>query len=102
MRRFKEHHGRMEELANFLLQTYRNANLRSRSDAPPKHFQQTYSFPLKELPTLHEEPLDKRKLDAAETSLNEAVDTVTDAFDKAIDSFTPLEELKKDLEDGAL
>jgi hypothetical protein len=102
MRRFKEHHGRMEELANFLLQTYRNANLKTRLEKPPKHFQQAYSFPAKDLPPLHEEALDKAKLEAAENSLNEGVDAVTQAFDNAIDSFTPLEELKKDLEDGAL
>lgn len=102
MRRFKEHQGRMEELANFLLQTYRNANLKARSEKPPKHFQQNYQFQMEELPAIHEEALDKAKLEAAEASLNEGIDAVTQTFDTAIDSFTPLEELKKDLEDGAL
>lgn len=102
MRRFTEHHGRMEELANYLLQTYRNANLRSRAEPVPGYFDRAFSFPKPELPVLHEAAIDKEKIEGAEITLNEGIDAVTAAFDRSIDSFTPLDELKKDLEDGAL
>lgn len=102
MRRFSEHLGRMEELANYLLQTYRNANIRSRAEPVPGYFDQAFSFPKPELPVLHEAAIDKTKIEGAETILNDGIDAVTEGFDRSIDSFTPLEELKKDLEDGAL
>jgi hypothetical protein len=102
MRRFNEHHGRMEELTNYLLQIYRNANIRARTDKPPKHFDQPFTFARQVLPALHEQEIDKAKIESAEVTLNKGIDAVAEAFDRSIDSFTPLEQLKKGLEDGAL
>lgn len=102
MRRFQEHHGRMEELANYLLQSYRNANDRARSDRPPSYFDQQFKFPKSPLPDLHEAVIDEGKIEKAEAILNEGIDSVTEAFDRSIDTFTPLDELKRELEDGSL
>lgn len=102
MRRFREHSGRMEELANYLLQTYRNANIRARGERPPPHFDQQFKFHAPELPNLNEAAIDKDKIEKTEAILNDGIDAVTQAFDRSIDTFTPLDELKKELEDGSL
>jgi hypothetical protein len=102
IRRFEGHHAQLLELTNYLLETYRNSNRRARSNPAPEHFNKPYSLSRLPLPDLHEAPLDEAKIETAERTLNEGIDVVTSAFDNAIDSFTPLEALKKDLASGTL
>jgi hypothetical protein len=102
LKRFEAHHAQLHELASYLLETYRNANRRCRSSPAPKHFDHRFELSKSPLPDVHEEAIDRSKIEASEQTLNEAIDAVAAAFDHAIDSFTPLEKLKRDLADGTL
>lgn len=98
VRRFTEHRSRLEEFGNYLFELYRNANRRARSEPTPAHFNEPFQLDPLEIPPLHEESIRPEMITAGERALDEAIEAISVAFDQSIASFTPLEELKKDLE----
>jgi hypothetical protein len=102
VRRFKEHQTRLEDFANYLLEVYRNANRRARTGPVPAHFNDRFEIERIEVPPVHEEAIRAESIAAAERALDDAIEAISAAFDKSIDSFIPLEELKKDLEHAAV
>lgn len=100
--RFRQHEKQLEELTNYLLKVYRDANSRARQSKAPERFERPIDFEPLDLPPLQEPALDQAKIAASDAALNQAIDEVTVAFDRSIDSFTPLDELKRSLEDGSV
>lgn len=99
-RRFEEYSEHVEAIANALLQEYRTANRAARSNEAPRHFDVAWRLPRAPLPTIPGEDVPRSAVDAAEADLEQTVSDISAAFDEAIDSFEPLDELKRRIADG--
>jgi hypothetical protein len=102
LRRFSQHRELLEELTNYLLKVYRDANRKARQSPPPARFDENFFLRDPELPELDELPIDERQVQEAEQALLNAIADVGAAFDNGIASFVPLDELKKGLENGEI
>lgn len=99
-RRFEEHAAHLEATANALLQEYRTANRAARSTDAPRRFDVAWTLPRSELPAAPGEDIPRSAIDDAEADLERTVADISRAFDEAIDSFEPLDELKRRIADG--
>ena len=100
--RFKEHQSRLEEVTNYLLSVYRDANRKARKASEPAHFSQRYELQKSAISPLTEQRVREADIKAADDALNESINQIAQAFDDSIGNFTPLEQLKAELERGAL
>lgn len=99
-RRFEEHAVYLETTGNVLLQEYRTANRAARSTEPPERFDVAWKMPRAPLPPPPGEDVSPSAIDAAEKDLEQAINEISKAFDEAVDSFEPLDELKRRIADG--
>jgi len=99
-RRSEEYAEHLEATANALLQEYRTANRASRTTEAPARFDFAWSLPRTPLPHAPGVDIPKSAIDAAEADLEATVAEISTAFDEAIDSFEPLDELKKRIANG--
>ncbi|GGA01334.1 hypothetical protein GCM10019071_34810 [Sphingobium fuliginis] len=99
-RRYEEYAEQLESTANALLQEYRAANRAARSTVAPSRFNQPWKLSHEPLPIAPGEDIPRSAIDAAEQDLEATVSQISSAFDDAIDSFEPLDELKRRIADG--
>jgi hypothetical protein len=99
-RRYEEYAEHLEATANALLQEYRTSNRMARSTDAPARFDVAWSLPRAALPHAPTEEVPRSAIDAAEADLEETVTQISKAFEEAIDSFEPLDELKRRIADG--
>jgi len=99
-RRYEEYAEQLEATANALLQEYRAANRAARATPAPARFDQPWKLSHEPLPTAPGEDIPRSAIDAAEQDLEATVTQISKAFDEAIDSFEPLDELKRRIADG--
>ncbi|MDK2768327.1 MAG: hypothetical protein KYX69_11485 [Sphingomonas sp.] len=99
-RRYEEYVEQLEATGNALLQEYRSANRASRTTPEPVHFDQIWKLTYEPLPPAPGEDIPRSAIDAAEHDLEATVSHIARAFDEAIDSFEPLDDLKRRIEDG--
>ncbi|HEX8553286.1 MAG TPA: hypothetical protein VF695_01140 [Sphingomonas sp.] len=99
-RRYEEYAGHLEATANALLQEYRTANRAARTTEAPTRFDMAWTLPRSTLPHAPGEDVPRSAIDAAETDLEQTVTEISKAFDEAIGSFEPLDELKRRIADG--
>ena len=99
-RRYDEYSEQLEATANALFQEYRSANRAARSTEPPSRFDVPWALPRVPLPQAPGEDIPRTAIDEAEADLEQAVVQISTAFDEAIDSFEPLDELKRRIADG--
>lgn len=100
--RFEQHQTRLEDVCNALLATYRDANIRSRKEAVPSHFKQRYQCQRSHLDPLHDVKLREEDIGEANDALGNCIEELGREFDRAINSFEPLEKLKAELERGTV
>jgi hypothetical protein len=100
--RFDEHQDRLEETANVLLSTYRNANRQARSLPEPKHFGQKFALQRSTVTPLHRPEVREADVRSAQSALTKCVDEVDEAFRQTIGRFEPLDKLRAELERGAV
>lgn len=100
--RYDQHQTRLEDVSNVLLATYRDANRRERTKAAPSHFSERYKIPRSELDPLYDVKLREDDIAEANKALSLCIDELGKEFDKAINSFEPLEKLKAELERGEI
>jgi hypothetical protein len=98
--RFAEYGDQLEQLANALLQDYRAANMKARSDPPPAHFKTTWVLPRQPLSLAAPPEVPLGAVEQAEAALERAVAEITAAFEVAIGQFEPLDNLRRRLADG--
>ncbi|EZP70368.1 hypothetical protein BV96_03333 [Sphingomonas paucimobilis] len=99
-RRYEEYAEQLESTANALLQEYRAANRAARSTPAPSRFDQSWKLSHEPLPIAPGEDIPRSAIDAAEQDLEATVSQISAAFDEAIESFEPLDELKRKMADG--
>lgn len=99
-RRYEEYAEHLEATANALLQEYRTANRAARSTDAPVRFDVAWTLPRTALPHAPGEDVPRSAVDAAEADLVETVGEISAAFDEAIGSFEPLDELKRRIANG--
>lgn len=99
-RRYEEYAENLEATANALLQEYRTANRSARSTDAPTRFDTIWLLPRSQLPHAPGEDVPRSAIDAAEADLEQTVTDISKAFDEAIGSFEPLDELKRRIADG--
>lgn len=99
-RRYEQHSEQLETAANALLQVYRSANRKARSSPAPARFDLAWRLPRDPLPTVPGQDVPRSAIDEAEASLVRTVSEVSAAFNEAIASFEPLDDLKKRMADG--
>lgn len=99
-RRYEEHAEQLEATANALLQEYRTANRAARSTPAPTRFDLPWTLPRAPLPHAPGEDIPKSAVDEAQADLEDTIRQISRAFDEAIDSFEPLDELKRRIADG--
>ena len=100
--RYDQHQTRLEDVANVLLATYRDANRRSRTEPPPRHFGERHTLARSELDPLFDAKLREEDIAEANDALSKCIDELGREFDRAINSFEPLEKLKAELERGGV
>lgn len=99
-KRFRERQEYLEGIGSFLLSRYRSLNLQARPDGQvPMHFKDRWSLGRTELPDDHDESVDAQVLSAQE-ALAESIQTISAAFDTAIEKFEPLNKIKESLGHG--
>lgn len=99
-RRYEEYAQHLEATANALLQEYRTANRAVRATEAPARFDVSWALPRAPLPTAPGEDVPRSAIDAAEADLEQTVTDISRAYDEAIASFEPLDELKRRIADG--
>ncbi|MBB3909761.1 hypothetical protein [Sphingomonas desiccabilis] len=99
-RRYEEYAEHLEATGNALLQEYRTANRAARSTPVPARFDMAWTLPRAPLPRAPGEDVPRSAIDAAEADLEQTVTDISAAFDEAIESFEPLDELKRRIADG--
>jgi hypothetical protein len=99
-RRYNEYGAQLEGTANALLQEYRTANRAARTTDVPARFDVPWTLPRTALSLPPGEDIPRSAIDAAEADLEQTVDAISAAFDEAIDSFEPLDALKRRIADG--
>lgn len=92
--RYAQHHAQLEDLTNYLLKVYQDANRRSRSEPAPGYFDQPFKLDCPELARLNAPPLDQSQVDAADAELRKAIEQVAGKFESGINSFTAVHDLK--------
>jgi hypothetical protein len=98
--RFAQHHAQLEGLTNYLLKVYQDANRAVRTAPAPAYFDKPFALELPKLAELNVPQVNEAAVEKAESELNEAIEQVAKAFDEAIESFTSIEELKRELGHG--
>lgn len=97
--RFGEYQGYLETIANTLLEHYRGANCRARTDAPPLHFGRRWQLQRTDLP-IPEEPTIDAEVTQAQETLDNSIKEISAAYLAAIESFEHLDHIKRSLADG--
>jgi hypothetical protein len=100
-RRYEEDSTLIEQTGNYLLEVYRAANRKARSEPVPGHFAQAWKMDRRPLPDTYAPTALQPELQTAERALEEAVMQIADRFDVAIRSFESLENLKRRLAHAA-
>jgi hypothetical protein len=100
--RYGQYQSRLEDVTNLLLTTYRDANMRTRTADPPPHFNQRYIIKRSELVPLTVGRLHEAEIAQANAVLGDSISNIGQAFERAINSFATLEQLKAELERGSL
>lgn len=98
--RFAEHQDYLEAVGNYLLEFYRETNRKERSTPPPPHFNERWRVTRSTLPPVPDEPSIENEVTAAQAALTRSIETISEAYVKAIESFKSLEEIKRELRDG--
>lgn len=98
--RFEEHQDYLETVGNSLLDHYRSANRRARTTPPPRHFGDKWHVPRSALPPVPDEPSIQAEVEAAQRSLDQSIETISQAYNEAIKSFRSLEDIKRSLTNG--
>jgi hypothetical protein len=101
LHRFAQHHDQLQGLTNYLLKVYQDANRAARTAPAPAYFDKPFVLELPKLADLNVPQVSEAAVEKAESELNAAIEEVAKAFDEAIESFTSIEELKRELGDGA-
>jgi hypothetical protein len=98
--RFRERQEYLEGIGSFLLSRYRSVNVQTRPDGlEPVHFKERWSLGRTELPVDHDESLDAQ-VQSAQEALAESIQTISAAFDVAIEKFEHLNKIKESLAHG--
>lgn len=100
-RRFEQHCRQLENSANALLETYRMANRRARTDPAPAHFVSRWEIDAAPLPDSAHATVAEAELRSADAALEDVVREVSQSFDAAVGSFETLDGLKERLRRGA-
>lgn len=98
--RYEEHQEYLGTVGNFLLDQYRSANVKARATPAPKHFSERWRVPRSALPPLPEEPSIQAEVEAAQRSLDKSIETISEAYNEAIERFTSLGDIKRSLNNG--
>lgn len=100
--RYDQYQSRLEDTINALLATYRDANTRCRTEPAPAHFHVRYLVQRSHLDPLHDVEIREQDIADANDALSKCIEELAQEFDRAINSFERLEELKAELERGSL
>lgn len=98
--RYDEHLDYLETITNSLLDHYRSANRTARTTSPPPHFSERWKLKRSPLPVLPPEPSIETEVQAAQRSLDQAIETIGQAYSNAIKSFASLDDIKRTLANG--
>jgi len=98
--RFEGHQEYLETVANSLLDHYRAANRRTRTTPAPQHFNKRWRLTRLSLPTFAELPGIESEVEAAQAALGQSIETISSAYNEAIESFASLESIKGSLSHG--
>lgn len=99
--RFREHQDYLETIGNTLLSYYRAANVRLRSDGlTPRQFKEKWLMKKSELPLEADEPTIDGEVVRAQGILEESIQTISNAYQSAIESFEHLDKIKESLGNG--
>jgi hypothetical protein len=98
--RYDEHQEYLETVGNFLLDQYRSANVKARTTPAPRHFAERWRVPRSALPPVPAEPSIQAEVEAAQRSLDQSIETISAAYNEAIESFPSLEDIKRSLTNG--
>lgn len=98
--RYSEYGAQLEQIGNALMQEYRAANISKRDGPAPGHFKSAWTLSRNPIPPAAPNQVNSGAIDAAEASLTAAVAEITEAFDRAVLSFEPLDALKQRLANG--
>ncbi len=100
VKRFAEHEAYLEQTGNALLVTYRAANRAARTTPPPANFSERWSLGRTELPPDVSNFLTEAEIAAVDSDLDATSRAINHAYIQAVESFEPLEQLKKQLAHG--
>lgn len=99
--RYREHQDYLENVGNFLLSTYRAANIRARTDGKtPQSFKERWVLKRSDLPGDVDEPTIDAEVHRAQVILEESIQTIAAKYQSAIDSFEHLDKIKESLGNG--
>jgi len=98
--RYDEHLDYIETIANSLLEHYRSANRVARTTPPPPYFSERWRLKRTPLPVLPTEPSIEGEVQAAQLSLDRAIETIGQAYRSAIKTFASLDDIKGTLANG--
>jgi hypothetical protein len=94
---FREHQNHLERAANALLRAYRDANIQARKTPAPERFQQPYLLPRIKVQIVKENEWNtddlKQAIAGAQTDLESVMSTLTQFFDRALESYRELDRL---------
>ncbi len=100
--RYDQYQTRLQDVSNSLLATYRDANICSRTEPAPAYFNERYTVQRSQLDALHDVKVREEDIAEANHALGNCIEELGREFDRAINSFESLEELKSELERGSL
>jgi hypothetical protein len=96
--RFSAHQDYLENFANSLLDHYRAANRKARASPAPARVRKKWRLPRSPLPPFPSLPAIESEVQAAQAALAHSIETISRAYNEAIESFASLEHIKGSLE----
>jgi hypothetical protein len=98
--RFAAHQDYLETVGRRLLDRYRDGNRAARSTPPPVYFDDPFRLGPVSLPTFTDPPSIEKEVERAQASLAQSIETVSQAYNDALQSFESLDSIKASLPHG--
>jgi hypothetical protein len=98
--RFAAHQDYLETVGRRLLDRYRDGNRAARSTSPPANFDHPFRLGRVSLPAFTDPPSIEDEVERAQASLAQSIETVSQAYSDALQSFESLDHIKASLTNG--
>jgi hypothetical protein len=98
--RFDAHQDYLETVGRRLLDRYRDGNRAVRSTPAPAHFEDPFRLGRASLPSFTDPPSIETEVERAQASLAQSIQTISHAYNEALQSFESLDHIKASLTNG--